>query len=279
MSLLKATCGRHWSLGVILAGALVASSSAAAEGDAIWTGDVSAALTSQTGTIDTFSGSLDAKGDRKSEENEFGLRFTAVYGTSREKGKDNKDDTTIQDSQAIFANWKRIIHDRFFWETGSEVSRDSTQDRDVRARIATGPGYRVWRSDDEGTNYFDVVGGLGYRYELYDTDTAPFDPGPPIVIDENRGRKDQANLADVVVALDYKNTFFDGKVEYSHTGSASVPANKPSAYILRSEILIGLPLTEAWSFRTGFLVEYVAEVPDATNSTTTRTTVGLGYKF
>lgn len=258
---------RRLALGVFLVASLFASTSLAEDGDAVWSGDVSAALTSQTGTTDTFSGSFDAKGDRKSEKNEFGIRFNAVYGTSREKGND-KDDT-IQDSQALTGNWKRNIHERFFWETGSEVSRDSTQDRKVRARLATGPGYRVWRSDDEGTDFFDLFAGLGYRFEMYDGNTG--------ATKSENGITD--HLADVVAGFEYKNRLFDDKIEYTHTGSASVPANKPSAYILRSEILIGVPLTEAWSFRTGFLIEYVAEVPNETNSTTTRTTVGLGYKF
>ncbi len=260
---------RRLAIGASLLVAFFATNTLAADEEPVWVGDLSLAITNQTGTIDTFSGAFDAKGDRKSKENELGIRLTAVYGTSKEKGNDKND--TIQDSQTLSGNWKHIIHDRFFWETGSSVSRDSTQDLDVRARAATGPGYRFWRSDDEGTDFFDLVAGLGYRYEIFDTDTEPGDP--------DRGRKDQSNLADVVLGFEYKNRFFDDKLEYSHTGSAAVPANKPNAYILTSEILVAVPFSEAWSFRTGFLIQFVSDVPDQINSTTTRTTVGLGYKF
>jgi len=52
------------------------------------------------------------------------------------------------------------------------------------------------------------------------------------------------------------------------------------AYLLRSEIIFGLPITQSWSFRTAFLVEYTADPgSDEVNNTLTRTTVGLDYKF
>jgi len=256
-------------IAAVFVGAVFASGALAEDKEPVWAGDVSLSITNQTGTIDTFSGSFDAKGDRKTEKDELAVRLLGVYGTSKEKGSNRND--TIQDSQTLSGNWKHIVDDRFFWESSSSVSRDSTQSLDVRARIATGPAYRIWRNDDEAKDYFDIVAGLGYRFELFDTDTAPGDP--------NRGRKDKSNLADVVVGFEYKNRFFDNKVEYSHTGSAAVPANKPNSYILKSEILIAVPFSEAWSFRTGFFIQYTADVPDQVNSTTTRTTVGLGYTF
>jgi hypothetical protein len=111
---------------------------------------------------------------------------------------------------------------------------------------------------------------MGYRFEIYDGNTHS--------TVANNGDTD--NFADVVVAADYKNLFFDDKIEYSHTLSARMPANDPSSYLLRTEIIVGIPLSEAWSFRTTFLAEYVANPgADEVNNTTTRTAVGLGYKF
>ena len=49
--------------------------------------------------------------------------------------------------------------------------------------------------------------------------------------------------------------------------------------MVRSEVIIGVPLTEAWSFRTSFLVEYTNDVPAKVTQTRTNTTIGLGYKF
>ena len=52
-----------------------------------------------------------------------------------------------------------------------------------------------------------------------------------------------------------------------------------NAYILRTELLFGVPLSEAWSVRAGFLAEYVKVTTDPNNELTTQTTIGLGYKF
>jgi hypothetical protein len=84
----------------------------------------------------------------------------------------------------------------------------------------------------------------------------------------------------MVVGFEYKNLFFDEKVEYSHTGSARMPVNDTNAFILRSELIFDVPLTAGWTFRTGFLVEFVNDPgADEITNTTTRTTVGFGYKF
>ena len=58
-----------------------------------------------------------------------------------------------------------------------------------------------------------------------------------------------------------------------------MPANDPDVFIVVSEVIIGIPLTASWSFRTSFWYEYLNDVPDDTNNSTTRTAIGLGYKF
>jgi putative salt-induced outer membrane protein YdiY len=262
MSLFGVDGGRSSGFGAILVGlvtGLFVAGPAVAEGDVDWTGDVSLSVTSQSGTTDTFAGALDAKTKRASEQNHLKIRFKADYGTSKKKGDGDSGSETIQDSQALFGEWKRTIHDRFFWDSGSETSRDSTQDRDIRVAVDTGPGYRVWRSNDEGQDHFDLMGGVGYRYEVYDSDDSHF--------------------VDLVGSFEYKNGLFDDKVEFTHTGTVKAPANEFSDFIVSSEVIIGVPLTESWSFRTSVFVEYVNEVPTGIEEFTTKTSVGLGYKF
>ena len=58
-----------------------------------------------------------------------------------------------------------------------------------------------------------------------------------------------------------------------------MPANDVNAYVLTTEAIAGLPLTEAWSLRISFFVEYLKTQPKQVNNLTTRTTLGLGYKF
>ena len=154
---------------------------------------------------------------------------------------------------------------------GTSVARDSTQDLDVRYLLTTGPGYRFWEAEVQpDKQHFDVAAGMGYRFEIWDGNTGS--------TRSNNGDTD--NFADVVVAAEYKNLLFDDKIEYSHTASARMPANDPGAYLLRTELILGIPITEAWSFRTSFLAEYTADPgADEVQNTTTRTTVGLGYKF
>lgn len=268
MSMSEAAAGRRWSLVLILVGAFVAASGpATAEGDAKWTGDVSLSVTAQSGTTDTFAGAFDANGARDTEKDHVGVRLKADYGTSR--NIDDGGTNTTQDSQELTADWKHTVHDRFFWQSGSEVSRDSTQDRKLRAAVDTGPGYRVWRSDDEGKEHFDLMGGVGYRFEVYGL--------PPA--ETNQNGNDSAHFADLIAGFEYKNMLFDNKIDYTHTGSVQAPANSFSDFIATTEAIVAVPLSEAWSFRTSFLVAYVNEVPDRVNKVTTKTSIGLGYKF
>jgi len=248
---------------------MAAGVSAAADGDG-WNAELAASLSAQTGTTDSISGSIDATGERNWEKDEVDLRFSALYGTTRTRNK-NKNDQTTQNNQGIFGAWKHTVHDRFFWETTDEISRDTVQDRLVRVAVDTGPGYRMWQGDDSAKEHFDLKAGIGYRFEMYDPTTVP---GAP-----DRGSLDEDHFADIVGSFEYKNSLFDDKVEYTHTGSAKVPANDPDAYALRTEVILGVPLTSSWSFRASFLAEYLNDQPDEVNNTTTRATLGLGYKF
>lgn len=244
---------------------LIAASVAVAE-DEGWSADVGLSFSAQTGTTDTTSGTLDIKGARAWENDELDLRFLGTIGTTREKGSGSSD--TTQNSQALFGSHKHTFTDRFFIGSQTELSRDGTQDREVRFLLNTGPGYRVWLGDDAAKEHFDVSAGVGYRYEQYDGNQG--DPSS-----EQSGD----NFADVVAAFEYKNLLFDGRIVYTHTGSARMPANQPASYILRTEATAGVPLSDTWDLRIGFLAEYVADVPNVVNGLTTLTTIGVGYKF
>lgn len=252
------------------AGLLAAGTAAAEDEETGWSGELAASLTAQTGTTDSVAGSADAKAQRNWERDEVSARFSALYGITRTRSENTNDQTT-QNSQAIYTGWQHTLHERFFWSSTGELSRDTIQDRAVRFAVDTGPGYRFWEGERKKKEHFDLSVGVGYRFEIYDLDTAPGDA--------DRGQYDDDQFVDIVAAFEYKNLLFEDRIEYTHTGSAKVPANDATAYVLRSEVILGIPLTEAWSFRTGFLVEYVAEQPDEVTNTTTRTTIGLGYKF
>lgn len=241
----------------------------AVAGEDAWTGELSASLTAQTGTNDTIAGAIDAVTERTWEKDEVSGRFSASYGTTR--SRPNGDEEVTQNAQGLFGDWKRTIHERFFWASDAELSRDTVQDRSARAAIGTGPGYRFWEGEDRPKEHFDLRTGLGYRFELYDLSTAPGDP--------DRGQYDEDHYVDVILAFEYKNMLFEDRLEFTHTGSAKMPANDPNAFVLATEVILGVPLTQAWSLRASFLAEYQNVQPEQVNNTLTRTTIGLGYKF
>lgn len=244
---------------------LLLAGSATAEDENGWSGDVSASLSAQTGTTRTLSGTIDGKTTRTWEKDVASARISATYGTSDD---DTKSRETTQDNQALLLDWKHTIHNRFFGNILSEVSRDSTQNRRLRFRVDSGPGYRVWEGDDSGKDHFDIIAGVGYRYEIYDGNANT------TFVDT-----DIDQFVDAVFSFEYKNSLFDDKIEWTHTGGVNLPMNDIRAYVVRSEVIIGVPLTEAWSFRTSFLVEYTNDVPAKVTQTRTNTTIGLGYKF
>jgi putative salt-induced outer membrane protein YdiY len=262
--------GAGTAIGLLLMAGISFAEDAEEEKEEGWTGELALAVNAQSGSTDTFAGSLDANTERSWDDKHLlRFRFNGVYGTTRSRG-DDQGTETIQNSQGLFGTWKRRIHKRFFWATGTELSRDNTQDLELRASLATGPGYRIWQGEEAPKQHLDLSAGPGYRYEIYDGNTGG-------TVAENG---DTDHYADLVAAFEYANLLFDDRLEYTHTGSARMPANDTSAYLLRSEVVLGVPLTEAWSFRTTFLVEYVASPgSDEVNNTTTRTSVGLGYKF
>lgn len=266
-----------WALGWALAIGLSAGVTQAQEEEEGWKGKLTAAVTAQSGSVDTFAGSVDGVAERKWEKDLAALRFTGVFGTTRDRnasGNDSQSNSLVQNAQALFGDWKHTFDDRFFWDTGTELSRDTTLDRDVRVAASTGPGYRFWRVDEEADDkHFDVSAGFGYRFEMYDGNTGPVIPPR---FNENGTTQ---HLAEVVAGFEYKNKLFDDKVNYTHTASAGLPVNSVNSYIVRTEALIGVPISDAWSFDTGFFYEYVNDVPDNINPSTFRTTVGLGYNF
>lgn len=227
-----------------------------------WAGEISAAITAQTGQVDTFAGTLDAVAERTFEKDWLRGRFNGVYGTSRDRGENPSQDTVLQDAQGLFGDWKRTVHNRFFWQSGSEVSRNSVLDRMVRVVASTGPGYRFWEGENAPAEHFDTNLGVGYRYDLY-----------------HPGEFDHNHFADLVAGFEYRNGFFQDKVDFTHTGTARMPVNDPDAYVLITEFIFGIPLTAAWSFRTSYYVEYNAVQPDDVKNITTRASVGLGYTF
>ncbi|MEE8166369.1 MAG: DUF481 domain-containing protein [Myxococcota bacterium] len=240
-----------------------------------WAGEVSASIAAQSGSVDTFAATIDASGERTWTKDFLSLRFTGVYGISRDRDDTPGKNETDQDSQRLSSRWKHTVRNRFFWGTEAELTRDSTKDLDVRASVATGPGYRVWRGEDADSRHFDVSVALGYRYERYDGNTGP-ETGTGSLTALNGS--DQ-HLADVIASFEHKNRFLDGRIEWKHSGSVALPANQPDAFLVRTEVIIGIPLIEAWSFRTSVLYEYVNDAPDDVNPSTMRTSVGLGYKF
>lgn len=241
-----------------------------------WTGEVAASFAAQTGTVDTIAGSGDATIERNWERDMVTGRLTGSYGRTRDSTDNPSNDQTTQNSQALFGEYRRRINDRFLWRTNTELSRDPTQDREVRFSLATGPGYRFWEGPDQPRQFFEASVGIGYRYELFDGNTG---------INLDTGLFDGANngfdsqFADAILSFEYRNLFFDGAMEWTHTGRISMPVNEPDGYLGRTEAIIGIPLTEAWSFRTAFLFEYNNNAPDDQNKALTRTTIGLGYKF
>jgi hypothetical protein len=248
---------------------LTAGLSSAEETEKSWTADLALSIAAQSGTTDTFAGSLDAKVEREWEKDRLSARFTGVYGTTRKRGDGRTSNETIQNAQSLFFRWKRQLDKRMFWDSGTEASRDTTQDLELRAALASGPGYRFWSGEDGAKRHFDMSAGMGYRYEVYDGNSNGFAESTEI-----------SHFADAVVTFEYRNMFFDDRIEYTHTGSARMPVNETSSYILKTEAIISVPLSDAWSFRTSVLAEYVANPgADEVNNTTTRTAVGLGYKF
>lgn len=267
---------RRTSSGAIAAGLatlflLMAGISSAEDTADGWSGELALSIAAQSGTIDTFSASVDASAARNWNDTDLvTVRFTGVYGTSRKKRDGSRNTETIQNAQSLVSNWKHRIYDRFFWTTGSGLTRDNIQDLEVRVSLNAGLGYRIWMGEEPAKSHFDISGGPGYRYEIYDGNTGG-------TLAENG---ETNHFADLVTAFEYKNLFFEDRVEYSHTASIRVPANDVKSYVAVTEMLFSIPLTAAWSFRTAFFLEYVAEpgAPGVKNMTT-RTSVGLGYKF
>ncbi|MEZ4334593.1 MAG: DUF481 domain-containing protein [Myxococcota bacterium] len=243
-----------------------------------WAGGITAALTAQTGTINSFAGSIDASAEQTFGKDWLKGRFNGVYGITRQRNTE-KNDQLVQDAQGLFGDWKRTIHERLFWQTGSELSRNSIQDRMVRAALSTGPGYRFWEGGNDATKeHFDTRLGVGYRYELYDPDNADNATPPPAHI-RGSGALDHDHFADLLAGFEYRNQIIADRIDFTHTGSVRMPANDPGAYVLTTELIFGIPLTPQWSFHTSFFAEYLAVQPDEVNNLTTRTTVGLGYTF
>lgn len=262
---------------VVLAIVIGAAGGVAAQekkGTKDWDGDITGSFAAQTGSVNTLNASLDAKTERNWEKDRLQIRLQGSYGRVRDRGDTPSEDSTAENAQSLSFNHRRSLGVRTFWVSINETSRDTTQDREVRFWLATGPGYRFWEGEEVKKQYFDAAIKAGYRYELFDGNTGAFkDDGSA---DENGY---DSNYADAIFSFDYRNLLFDGAMEWRHVGSFALPMNNTSAWLARTEGTMSIPLTEAWDFRAGILVEYNNNAPDDQNELLTRSNLGLAYKF
>jgi hypothetical protein len=231
-----------------------------------WTGDVNLSLSNQTGTNDVLLAEGEINLARDWEKDKLAAQFVGAYGETRDREKDpaTKSKTkTNQNRQRLQLTHRRDLMERFFWKSATEGARDSVNDINFIYRIGSGPGYRFWQAEESADEFLDLFLTPGYRFVTFRDST-----------DE-----DTQNLADIVAGFEYKNSVFEGRLDIGHTGEFFFPVNDTQAWIARTGIVFGVPITAAWSMRTSFNVLYQNTTPARVNKLTTQLSAGISYKF
>ena len=234
------------SIFLLAAGAVQAEE----EEDGPWNGNVNLGLTNTTGTVDSLAFSAGADAERKWEKDSIAIALRAAFG--RAGGETNID------QQSGELQWRRTIHERFFWHSKFRAERDDIQQIDTRLQVNTGPGYRIWEASDD--QYLDLEAGAGYRREFFS------------------GGADDRDAADARAGFEHRNVLFD-KVDLKHVGEFLLPINETDAWLARTEISFGLPIAAGWGFRTAFELSYLNKPAAGNEELNTKLTTGIQYDF
>lgn len=125
-----------------------------------WDLSVAFGLTLTEGNSDSVLFTLLGRGAKKWEENELLLGADLTYGET--------EDVKNSDLARAFAQYNRLITDRWFWYLRGEALHDDIADVDYRFTVGPGTGYYLIK---EARTFLSVEGGPSFVYEKQGGDT------------------------------------------------------------------------------------------------------------
>lgn len=124
---------------------------------AVWSSDISLAISGASGNTDEFKAVGRITALRESDGERFSLGLQGRFG--------RQDGTEIENEIIASAGHERDISERWFTRGGIRLERDELEDLELRTNIDFGMGYFVIRKDH---HEFKPRLGIGFQYESFD---------------------------------------------------------------------------------------------------------------
>lgn len=213
-----------------------------------WKGRVAVGTTLAAGNRDVLSGKIDALLERDFRYDHIEFRLSAIYGKANGVLSNN--------SQSVGSRYKHFFQDDLYGFAGLEFSRDPVKDLSLRGLLNLGAGWTLW--DGGKDRKLSLEAGVGFRHENIGNET------------RNDGT---ARVAVFFSEVLFSDVTLKQKVE------GIIPVVDFAAWLGRMETTISVPLSENWSFRTHFKLDYQAQPAIGKDPLDFLATTGLEYRF
>lgn len=217
----------------------------------LWEAKAALAVSWRSGDENKTAANADLEIARKWEVDKLTFRALGDYGKSG----------GVEDTKNASASLthRHDFTDRLFSQARVYADTDPVQDRELRFTVDAGPGYRVWQVAGE-KEYFDVMAGLGFRADRYKPPTPDRD------------------LFDARASYKYEDTI--GEVlEVVHTTEILAPVNLIENYLVKTELILAVPIVKSFFLRNNVRVEYDHRPAEGRKQINSWLTLGLEYRY
>lgn len=235
------------------------------EADTAWHGTFDLGISANIGTTDSFAGTLFAETKKAWHTNELNFTLDVAYGFTNDS--DNGDSLTA-DYQRATGKYKRflpdLIADQVYWFLQGQVGRNNIQEIQYNTLVDSGLGWRFWEVDEVQKNFWEIEGGIGYRYDNYQL---------PSIFDNLEDR----SLVNGRLASEVRRAF--SVVEVGAATAFHLPFNDTNAWFFDASSFMDVPLSESWKLTSRLTLNYLNDPPGDADKSNLLISAGLGYTF
>ena len=205
------------------------------------------------GNSDTLLAGGNILSTKKWDKNEWILGADAAYGDTK-IGLDGR--RTTAQNYGAFAQYNRLIDDRWYWWLNGALRQDRISDVDYR---------------------FTLSGGVGYYFVKTDRTTLKGEVGPGVVF-ERVGNHDTKYMT-IRFAEHFLHKFENGRASVFQNAEFLPQINKWDNYQINFDAGVEASLTDKMGVRVTFADNYRSRPAPGLKNNDLRLLAGLTYKF
>lgn len=217
-----------------------------------WSGSVGLASSIFSGERTRGIATFSAGAERQWSRDALDLALSLTYDFDRDR------EDTDEFSGQILADGLHYFSDDLQYFVNASATSDNLENLNLRARLATGVGFNIWRA--ASARRLDLRVGVSARYENF--------------VDENT----EFNPISSSLGLNYQDTWF-GTLRLKQSLIFDVPLDDASDYLFQSQTDLGIPISDRWSFNNTARLTLSGDPAEDNPGLLFNLQTGLRYEF